>query len=89
MDDDLHVEVAMQDSEVKVEAELLLGGQLWNALHVLQLKWQTLLLLKRMLFLLFAIERLILSPIDVHALEDVGAFLDAHFHVDALEGVLR
>ena len=88
MDDDLHIEVAMQDPEIEVEAELLLGGQLWDALDVLQFKWQTLLFLQRMLFLLFAVESLILSPIDVHALEDVGSFLDAHFHVDALEGVL-
>ena len=88
MDDDLHIEVAMQDPEIEVEAELLLGGQLWDALDMLQFKWQTLLFLQRMLFLLFAVERLILSPIDVHALEDVGSFLDTHFHVDALEGVL-
>ena len=66
---------------------MLLGGEIRYVLHMLQLEWQTFLLLERMLLLFVSIQGLILSTVNIHAFEDVGALLDAHFHIDVLDGI--
>ena len=87
--DCLHVEVAVVNSEVEIEAQLLLSSKLGYVLRVLQLKWKTFLLLQRVLLLFIPRKCLILFSIDVHAFEHDGTLLNAHFHHDVLEGVRR
>ena len=45
------------------------------------------LFLKRVLLLLVTVQRLVLSLVDVHTFQDIGALLDTHFHINVRKRV--
>ena len=65
----LHIEVAVQDSEAEIEAELLLGRKLRNVLDMFKLKRMSFLLFQRVLLLFLTIQGFIPLPINTHAFE--------------------